>query len=262
MKKLRISILATVTTVVLLLSLSLMGCTSTAISGSGNLITEQHDYTDFTEVEIDSAFEYTITKAATFSIAITADDNIMQHVNVSKVGSRVKARMGNVSLRNVHYEATITMPALSALSINSASRGSVNGFDSTAALSLTVSGASRLNMDDMTAGAVTADVSSASNVTGTLNASSLDLNDSGASTVQIEGEATGADLNVSGASKALLIGFQIVNADVTVSGASKATVNATGTLDINAGSASTVQYMGEATLGTVNVSGASTVSAL
>jgi hypothetical protein len=258
--------LATILTIVLTGALSfsilIMGCNSTAVSGSGNLITEQEDYTDFTEVEIESAFEYNVTESATFSISITADDNIMRYINVAKVGSKLKVRMGNVSLRNVHYEVNITMPSLSMLSINSASRGSVDGFDSTAALALTVSGASRLTMVDMSAGAVTANVSSASNVTGTLNASSLNLNDSGASTVQIEGEATDADLTVSGASKALLVGFQIGEADITASGASQATLNVSGTLNINAQTASTVRYTGGATLGTVNVSGAATVSAL
>ncbi|MBT3363295.1 MAG: hypothetical protein HN929_00960 [Chloroflexi bacterium] len=262
MKKLMLSIFATTAIGALSLSLLITGCMSTAISGSGNLITEQEDYTDFTQVEINSAFEYTITQSDTFSIGITADDNVMPYVNVTKVGNRVKVALDNVSLRNAHYEANITMPTLSGVLIDSASRGSISGFDSTGALSLTVTSASRLTLVDITAGAITANVNSASTVTGTLNASSLNLNASGASTVQITGSATEADLTVGGASKALLVGFPIGNVDVTVDGASKATLNVSGTLDINADGASTVQYTGGPTIGTLNVGGASTVSAL
>jgi hypothetical protein len=242
MKKLVVSIFATMATVVLLLPILQMGCSPLGISGSGNLITEQKDYSDFTLVEINSAFEYTITKSDTFSVSITADDNIMPHVSVTKDGNRLKVTLGNVSLRNAHYEANITMPVLSGLLIDSASRGSAEGFNSSDPLALTVKSASRLTMVDITAGAVTANVNSASTVTGTLNASSLNLNDSGASTVQITGSATEADL--------------------IVGGASKATLNVSGTLDINADGASTVQYTGGPTIGTLNVGGASTVSAL
>ena len=69
-------------------------------------------------------------------------------------------------------------------------------------------------------------------------------------------------MTVSGASKALLVGFQIGDADITASGASQATLNVSGTLNINAQTASTVRYTGGATLNTVNVSGAATVSPL
>lgn len=170
MIKLKITVVAIMAIVVLLLSILPIGCAS-AITGSGVFVTEQHDHTDFTEVDIGSAFDYTVTQSTTFSIAITADDNIIEHVNVSKVGTKLEIRMGNVNLRNVHFEATITMPELSALSVGGASEGSVNGFDSASDLSIIVSGASRLNMVDMTAGVVTATISGASNMTGSLNAS-------------------------------------------------------------------------------------------
>jgi len=54
--------------------------------------------------------------------------------------------------------------------------------------------------------------------------------------------------------------FSVNNADVNLSGGGKATVNVNGTLDVNLSGGSKVLYVGEATLGDVDLSGGSTVN--
>jgi hypothetical protein len=78
----------------------------------------------------------------------------------------------------------------------------------------------------------------------------------------MSGQGTGANLTstVSGASNLDLNNFQVANADLEVSGASHAVVNPTGTLNVNASGASSVQYVGNPTLGNIQTSGASNVN--
>jgi hypothetical protein len=209
--------------------------------GSGNLETEEYAFTDFTEVEIGSAFEFEIEQSSSYSINVTADDNVIDYVQVSQDGQTLKIRLGRVLfLGPVTLRASVTMPQLRDLTASGASRGTVSGFSSNEDLDITISGAST--------------------VTGDITAGNVDFLISGASTIQLEGSADDIDANVSGASFFNLDNFIVNNADINFSGASSGTVNLNGRLDANLSGASTLWYIGEPTSTDINTSGGSTVS--
>ena len=208
--------------------------------GSGNLETEEYPFADFTEVEIGSAFDFEIDQASSYSVSITADDNIIDHVQVSQVGQTLKIGFGLLRpIGGVTLRASVTMPQLSGLTASGATRGAVSGFSSTEDLNIAVSGASR--------------------VTGDITAGNVQFGISGASTIQLEGSADNMDATASGASHLNLDDFVVNNADVNLSGASSGTVNLDGRLDANLSGASNLWYIGEPTMGDIDTSGASAV---
>ena len=213
--------------------------------GSGNLETETYAFSDFTQVEIGSAFEFEIEQSSSYGINITADDNVMEYIQVSKDGRTLKIGLrtglgifpGPVSAT---LRASVTMPQLRGLTASGASHGTVSGFSSSEDLDVTVSGASR--------------------VSGDITAGDVQFGISGASTIQLEGSASDIDANVSGASHLSLDDFLVNDVDVNFSGASSGTVNLNGRLDANLSGASTLWYIGEPTSTDINTSGASTVT--
>ena len=235
--------------------LVLRGCPG-GLVGSGNLETEAYAFSDFTEVEIDSAFEFEIEQSSSYSINVTADDNVMEYVQVSKdgqtlkIGLRTGIRIGSATLNigfgtfpfleSVTLKASVTIPQLSGLTASGASRGTISDFSSNGDLDITVSGASR--------------------VTGDLVAGNVDFDISGASTIELEGSASNMVADVSGASSFHLDDFTVNNAAINFSGASSGTVNLNGRLDADLSGASRLWYIGEPTMGTIDTSGASTLS--
>ena len=209
--------------------------------GSGNLETEEYAFANFTRVEIGSAFEFEIKQSSSFSINVTADDNVIDYVQVSQIGQTLKIRLKTVpGLRLVTLRASVTMPQLHSLTASGASHGTVSNFNSTEDLDIKVSGASR--------------------VTGDITASNVDFDISGASTIQLEGSANDILASVSGASHLNLDDFTVDNADVNFSGASSGTVNLNGRLDADLSGASKLWYIGEPIMGDIDTSGASTLS--
>jgi len=103
-------------------------------------------------------------------------------------------------------------------------------------------------------------ISGASDVIGDMAASDVNLIIDGASTVQLEGSGNDIVAIVSGASRIRLGDFTVNNADVSLSGASSGTINLSGQLDADLSGASNLEYIGEPTLGTLNITGASTLS--
>jgi hypothetical protein len=210
--------------------------------GSGNIVTIEENFTGFTALDINHAFDVTVQQGDDYSVTIRVDDNFVDDLDIKLQGDALKIGFKstfNTRLKDATFEADITMPELSAIDVSSASRAEIKGFSSSAPFRANVSSAGSLR-GDIDAGNTTLDVSSASSV---------------------ELAGSGADLvvNASGASTVDLSDFPVGDATVDASDASRVTVNANGTLDVDASSASNVMYLGNPTLGAIDLSGASSV---
>jgi len=205
-------------------------------------VTKEFDFRNFTSIEVGYAFEVNVTRADTHSVTITLNENVFEYLDISQSGKTLIIRMKSYYIyQRVTRQASITLPALRSLELSGASRGEVAGFETTDDMGFDVSGASNLSLVDLKAGNTSFDVS-------------------GASTVELEGKGTNVRLEVSGASTARLERFPIEIANTHVSGASNATIEVSDRLDIDVSGASRLYYNGSAVLGSIEVSGASTLS--
>lgn len=218
------------------------GAGSVNIRGSGNTVTKDYDLAGFTRVAAGSAFQVEVNQGEQFAVAITVDDNLVEHLDVEKSGDTLRIYLQprvSLSFTRITLKASVTMPKLEGLELSGATRTVVSGFESEGPLDVEVSGASTLRGD--------------------IGCDRARIEASGASTVELEGAATDANLEASGASTLRLDDFPVTNANVNVSGASRANVNVSGKLNGEASGASTVQYTGNPSSVKVNTSGASSV---
>jgi hypothetical protein len=204
--------------------------------------TQSFANTDFNSVDISSAFTVDITQSNSYSLTITANQRIMDQIQVKQDGNllTIDVKPGAI-LGSFNAKAQITMPKLEKVTLSAATRGTATGFNSEEPFNAKVSGASSLQLTDFKSGDITVDVS-------------------GASSLTAKGSANNLSALVSGASNLNMVDLAINNADVNLSGASHATINLDGRLDANVSGASSLQYSGSPTLGNINTSGASTVT--
>jgi len=211
----------------------------------GEPITEEFEYSDFTAVDVSSAFHAVIMQDTEYRVIISADEKIFNKTNVTKTGNTLSIRTEPNTITASAPTATIRMPNLTKLVLSGASIGTISFFNSSESLSLELSGASILKMEDIDVEDVDIMLSGAS----TLTAENLFSISSGNNIVSI----------VEGASSIDLTNFPATNADLSISGASQATVNLNGTLDATVSGASTVYYIGEPTMGNLDISDTSTI---
>jgi len=239
------------------------GCAG-VVAGSGKQVTEAYDFAGFTRLEVGSTFELVVTRSASYSVSVTADDNLFQYIEVSQDGETLKIGLKSIiRLGPATLKAQVGMPLIRGLELSGASKGTLSGFSSQEEMDITVSGASSLELVDMTTGDLKLDVSGASRLNGSAAGGDADFEVSGASIVQLEGSAGNLVADASGASRIMLAAFTVANADVTLSGASSGTVNIRvgGRLDADLSGASRLEYIGEQiNLGSIHKSGASTLS--
>ena len=207
----------------------------------GNLKTEEIEFSDFTAVEVGWAFEVSVTQSSSYSVVISADEKIFDNIEVTQTGNTLIIGFEQgINPGGLFRKAEITMPELNKLIFSGATRGTAEGFSNSNTFVLGLSGASSLEMTN-------------------INVGDAEIEVSGASTLDARGTAQDLLSLVSGASNIDLLNFPVNNADMTVSGASRATINLDGILDYDVSGASTLEYIGDPTMGDTNTSGTSTV---
>jgi hypothetical protein len=245
--------------VLLLITGLLVGCEG-VLTGSGKIATFDMDYDDFTRIEVGYAFDVDITKADSYLVRITIDDNLYEYLNIRKSGDTLHIGLKpNYIYTNITRQAVITLPNLSRLALSGASEAIVSGFSSSHSMDFELSGASQMELSDMKAGDTSLELSGASAVTGSIEIDDGNFDLSGASSIELEGSANDVSIEASGASHVRLPDFSVVDADINLSGASDATMNASGRLDIDLSGGSELNYIGNPKLGSINISGGSTI---
>ena len=194
----------------------------TRVVGSGNLRTQDEDLSDFASVDIGSAFRVSITHASSYSIRITADDNMFNYIQVAKTGSTLSIRLASgVSYQTSILKAEIAMPDLEQVQFSGGVNGIATGFAMSHDFRAELSGGSMLRMD---------------------------------------GEASNLVAECSGGSRLELSEFAVTYASIYFSGGSQGTINLKGVLDADLSGGSRLFYIGNPTLGEINTSGGSNIS--
>ncbi len=224
------------------------------------MATQQYDLKDFSRVEVEGAFRVDIVRADGYSVSVDAGDP--GHVRVDRSGDTLRiGRRGWLGfLAGERPRATVTMPLLEGIELSGASHGKISGFKSDREMAVKLSGASHLELREISCGKLRMDLSGASNLVGEAAAQETAMSVSGASRVELSGSGGKGSLRLSGASQARLSAFSLTDTGVECSGASSSQLKVEGKLDINLSGASRLEYAGSPTLGDVRVSGASTLN--
>jgi hypothetical protein len=225
-----------------------------------DLVTRKFDIKDFENIEIDCAFIFDITAAESYEIAVTANENLFNLINVNRSGDTLR-----LSLKPVRFherpvlEARITLPVLKKLRQSAATRGTISGFKTNTPFELFVSGSSSIEMD-VESGEVRMEISGASNISGSLKAPKVDILLSGASQANMKGQCKNLVLSAWGAAELDLSDFHSETGVIYLKGASEATVKVDKRLDIDLTGASRLEYIGNPDLCEVTLSGASVLN--
>src|SRR5262249_50505039 len=153
-----------------------------------------------------NGFRMDITQGKAFRVALTADDNLFEHVKAAKEGAALKVSLdaGNKSFHKATFKLAVTMPTLEAVSLSGACNGMITGFTAAKDFKARASDLSTLG--------------------GELKVMTLELEASDASTVTLKGSAKEGKLTAHDFSHLLLADFALDRADVHLSEASTAAI--------------------------------------
>ena len=246
-------VIAAVMVALILVSGLVVSCAGVKVQGSGNLINETYDISDFTRIKVENGFQVEVTESDSFSVVAIVDDNVLEHIDVKKSGDTLILKpKWNRSFRSVTLSAKVTMPDIDKIELSGGAKVDINGFDSSNNLTIKLSEGSHLN-GSVTAGDVNLSLSGGSHVTLSGSANELVANGSEGSQVTLSGSAENIVIKGSGGSHFNLQDYSVSNADINLSGGSRADIDVDGILNVNISGRSEVGYTGEPTLGDIDV---------
>jgi hypothetical protein len=190
----------------LLVVAALTGCTrGEGTKGSGTLKSETRSVTGFTQIDLASSGDVTLSQTGVDSLSITAEDNLLPHLTSAVSGGRLTLGTdGSISpTKPIHYVITVKDIA-----------------------EVDVSGAGDLAGTD-------------------LHAKALKVRISGAGDVTLSGQADSQDVAISGKGDYKAAKLATKTARVVVSGAGDASVAASDSLDANVSGGGDIEYGGD-----------------
>ena len=189
------------------------------VQGSGNVITEKREVSNFKNVDVSGIFKVEIVAQKDFSLEIEADDNLLELITTEVDGETLKIERTKKFASNNSITLRISAPNIE---------------------NLDVSGVSKTNLTN-------------------LNNESLTIDSSGASKIKVEGTTKRLVIDASGASKIDANNLTSTNVTVDGSGASNAYVNVSEKLNADLSGASNVSYTGNPAEINKKTSGASNI---
>jgi hypothetical protein len=247
--------------ILLLIPLISGGCTSETINGSGQTDSWEMDYTDFARLEINSGFDAEIFRSDSYSVEITIDKALYEYLRINQRGNTLHIGLkSGYTYANAIRKAIVTLPDLGKLELSGGSKATVSDFTAEHSVDFVLSGTSRVELESIRIGDSSFDISGNSRATGDMVMNNGDFKISGVSTLEITGTGNEIKINTSGASSIKLAGFSVTKANVKLTGDSEATVKVSDLLDVNLRGASDLKYIGDPKLGSISVSGGSTIN--
>lgn len=230
------------------------------VSGSGRLETAEFALSGFDEVDISRGYDVRIEPGAEHAVTVTADDNVLEHLEVEVVGDRLRLDVDDGVNLDATLSALITLPALEHVVLHGGVEADLAAMTTAGELELDLTGGCELRCSGVAAGTLRADLSGGSDVACSgFTADGLLADLDGNSSLRLSGEAATAELEGRGNSRFALEGLDLAGASVRLSGNSTADLAVSGVLEADLENLSTLRYAGEPVLGAVDVDQSSAI---
>jgi len=211
--------------------------------GSGDLITETRQVSNFDSIELNGVGEVIVTQGGSESLSIETDDNVMKHLKIVVENGTLKLGFedGFKSITPTRLVFYVGVDDLAGLIVSGSGDIEVDKLESDR-LDVTVSGSGDVRIAMLTTGDVRTEIS-------------------GSGEVSLAGESSAQVVTISGSGKYLAGDLCSESVKMDVSGSGDATVCVTETLDANINGSGSVSYYGKPSINSSG-SGSGTLNSL
>jgi hypothetical protein len=214
------------------------------IRGNGNIKTEEHSVSSFKNLQVSASINVYISQGDIKPIRIEGDENLLPYIEVEQDGEDlvIKNREGYNLEGSGDLKVYVSAPVYHHISLSGA--GDIiaeNKISNSDDLEINLSGAGDIKMDELDAPKVGADIS-------------------GVGSIYIKGQTKDVDMTISGAGSAHCYDLLAENTKIDISGVGSAEVYASVKLDAHVSGAGSVDYKGNATDVSQQVSGVGSVN--
>lgn len=209
----------------ILVALLLSACGLRAVRGSGKLVTESRNVSDFDRVSLTSSGEVILIQGEEESLTIETDDNVMRYVTSEvKHGALVLGTESGKLISATRLRFTLSVKDLTGLTVSGSGDITAERFD-TDSLEIIVSASGEVRIDALTA-------------------EEVDVRITGSGDVELAGQVTGQEVTISGSGKYRGGDLRSETVSLTISSSGDATLWATDSLNVRLMGSGSASYYG------------------
>lgn len=206
------------------------GCYTRTVRGSGEVVVDNRQVSDFDSISLEGVGRMVITQGNTESLSIETDDNLLGYIESEVDNGVLELTWDRDVLLRPTEGVTYRVSLRRLVSLHASGAGSfeLDQLD-TPELAVDFSGAGKLSIDRLTAG-------------------QIDLTISGAGEIQLAGSADTAEVTISGIGRYQAPDLESQRVSISISGGGDATVWATDRLDLALSGLGEIGYYGDPTV--------------
>ena len=224
MKIKTLQLLAILTFIAFLASGCIIVVHGSAEKGSGNIITEKREVSEFNSVHLKGSGNVVLTQGEQQSLLIKTDDNIMPLIETDVSGNKLTISHGNHHLRPTSFEVYITLENLEGVRISGSGDIIGKGRFVTDTLFTEISGSGDMDLE--------------------VETGLLETKISGSGSIHLSGKAEDYTVSISGSGKINAFDVDAKHVSVKISGSGDCRVSATESLDAKISGSGDVYYRG------------------
>ena len=217
----------------------LSSCVFHCVKGSGNMVTDNHQVSDFNRIYIEGGFKVVLKQDSSLTLKITADDNLLKYIKVSVDDHRLHVYSKKNFCSSGELTLNIGVKNLEEIKGSGAVDITADGKLVTRDINFKFSGASKVNLE--------------------LNAANVTTHSSGATEMNLKGQATSHYIELSGVGKINALDFVVGSCEIHSTGAGHCDVNVLNSINVHSTGASEVRYRGNPTSISNDKTGASSL---
>jgi len=201
------------------------------IKGSGKLITESRDVSNFDRLVLNGSGEVVITQGEEEALSVETDDNVMPYITTEVKRGILYLGVDTEKVKTIsptRLRFTLNVKDLVGLDISGLGEITAASLD-THGLDIEIDGSGDVQIDS-------------------LATEKVEVRIDGSGKVKLAGKATGQDITINGTGKYLTGDLRSDTVKITVSGSGDAVVWATTTLDAHINGSGSVNYYGSPTV--------------
>lgn len=201
------------------------------IQGSGNVITEIRQVSNFASIELNGSGQVIVTQGGSESLTIETDDNVMEHIKAEVEGGTLKLGLVTGTQTGVNIQSTsrlvfhVGVDDLEGLTVSGSGHMESEMIESDR-LEATVNGSGEIQIDELSASQVNAEIN-------------------GSGEIGLAGDLTAQEITVGGSGKYVGGNLCSGSVKVSVSGSGNATVCVNESLDADVSGSGSVNYYGQ-----------------
>lgn len=235
---------------IVLLFLPSLACgsfTTNSVIGSGDVVNQTIDVSNFDRVTLEGFGQVFIQQAQTESLSVETDENILPLLDIHVTGDEltlgIKRGFDVAPSQSITFN--LTVQDLSAITLAGSGDFYVEPLK-TNSLAVSIRGSGDIDMKDLTAKDLSIDLKGSGNITlQDIDVKTVDTSLQGSGDIKLQGQADTQKVTVGGSGKYLAGDLEVTSADISIPGSADITVWVQDELAVRINGSGDIRYYGQ-----------------